>query len=141
MTSHPLTRSITDLFCRDGFHYAGQHEFYAPMIDFILRHNLWVAELGDRVDGFMGWFRLDDASFAVVKANTLMEAISDKIKLNLLNGKYCYIAIATVAPWASRGTYRRLKKAVFSLNSDAVLVCGHTYQSGVERFWHRRIRQ
>lgn len=138
---HPLVQRIADLFLRPG---------YLPrrMSDAVNRARIagewqlgqWVLMAGpdEALWGWMSWYRVSAEVLALIKAADAEALLARGDPRELTRGEYCYIATAVVAPWAPRGTYRRLYQAVRAANPDARRICGHFIKRDGRVIYHER---
>ena len=139
-----LTAPLTDLFVREG--YPGEkagREVVSIVIDWILRSGQWVMITDPRryvLWGWSGYVRVDDKTLGLIHYGGLEDYIADGIPLDFTAGPNVYVTHSIVAPWAPRGTYRRLYELVVARNPDAETISAHLLKrDGKSRWMHRQL--
>jgi len=140
-----LTEPLTDLFVREG--YPGEkagREVVSIVIDWVLRSGQWVM-ITDPAHpvlwGWSGYVLVDDKTLELIHSGGLDDFIADRVPLEFRSGPNVYITHSIVAPWAPRGTYRRLYELVVARNRDASTVSAHLLKrDGKSRWMHRQLR-
>ncbi|MDH5548075.1 MAG: hypothetical protein OEZ43_21055 [Gammaproteobacteria bacterium] len=118
--------------------YEGAGDLHAPVIDWLLQNDQWLAYANGVIHGWVGWFLLDDDSRALFRHDGFLDALGQR-SIELSKGRHLYIAEAVVAPWAPRQLLWQLKAQAIKANPGVQSVCAHVRSKGTVRWLERTI--